>query len=165
MNRRGRSPEAAAPVAVAPRVRDAVHADVPVIAGFNRAMARETESRELPAHTVRDGVAAVVDDPGRGFYLVAELDEQVTGALLVTFEWSDWRNAFFWWIQSVYVVPRARGRGVYRALHAEALARARARGGVCGLRLYVEKANGAAQNVYAALGMRDSGYRLYEQEL
>ncbi len=138
--------------------------DAAVIAGFNRSMARETEGRDLVPHAVRDGVAAVLADPTLGFYLVGELRSRVVGALLVTTEWSDWRNARFWWIQSVFVSPEARGRGVYRALHREVCRRGRERADVCGVRLYVEKGNRAAQNAYSAMGMRPTAYRLFEQE-
>jgi ribosomal protein S18 acetylase RimI-like enzyme len=145
-------------------VREARAADACVIAGFNRAIARETEGRDLAPHTVRDGVAAVMADPSLGFYRVAELDTRVVGALLVTYEWSDWRNGRFWWIQSVYVSPEARGLGVYRALHGQVRREALEQGGVCGIRLYVEKSNRRAQNAYASLGMQATDYHLYEQE-
>jgi GNAT superfamily N-acetyltransferase len=160
MNGQTRSPGVAS---AQPVVRRAGPEDAGLIAGFNRAMARETEGRELAGRAARDGVAAVMADPAHGFYAVAELGGQVVGSLLVTFEWSDWRNARFWWIQSVYVVPDARRGGVYRALHGyvhrEALAH-----GACGLRLYVEADNRTAQVVYESMGMQASHYRIYEQE-
>lgn len=146
-----------------PMVRRARPADAALLADFNRTMARETEGRVLDAHTVAHGVAAVLADAGHGFYVVAEVGGKVAGALLVTYEWSDWRNARFWWIQSVYVVPDARRLGVYRALHDYVQAQARAQG-VCGLRLYVEKDNHVAQGVYRSLGMRPGHYHIYEQE-
>lgn len=162
MNRQARSPEAV-DAADPPVVRAARRGDAPLIAAFNGAMARETEQRELDPSTVQQGVMAVLCDDALGFYLVAELQAQVVGALLVTVEWSDWRNARLWWIQSVYVVPHARRRGVYRALHEQVCARARALG-VCGVRLYVAHDNRAAQRVYRSLGMHASHYRIYEQE-
>ena len=161
MNPMNRSPDDDAGV----QVREARHADAALIAGFNRAMARETEGRDLPAHTVRDGVAAVLADPQRGVYLVAELQGRVVGALMITYEWSDWRNGNFWWLQSVFVSPEARGHGVYRALHSAVVQAARERGGVCGIRLYVEKDNRTAQNVYRSMGLQATDYHLYEQEL
>jgi len=164
MNERARSPEHDTRVAQSVRVRPARPDDAATLAGFNRAMARETEGRELDPGAVRAEVAAVIDDPGLGFYAVAEESGRVLGAMLVTSEWSDWRNARFWWLQSVYVVPEARRRGVYRALHGFVAARAREQGGVCGLRLYVEKDNRAAQRTYRATGMRESAYRLFEEE-
>lgn len=147
------------------RVRDANAADASTIGGFNRAMARETEGLELHPRTARDGAAAVIDDPILGFYLLAERGTRVAGALLVTYEWSDWRNARFWWIQSVYVCPPDRGVGVYRALHEEVRRRARNSGGVCGIRLYADVDNHGALAVYASLGMRTSGYRLLQEDL
>ena len=128
-------------------------------------MARETESRELEVAVVRDGEGAVFADPGRGFYVVAEIGGAVVGALMVTFEWSDWRNGTFLWIQSVYVRPEFRGRGVYRRLYEHVRAHARDRGDVCGFRLYVETGNEPAQRVYAALGMSGAGYLVFEQEI
>lgn len=146
------------------RVRRARARDAATLAGFNRAMARETEALELVPHTVIAGVQAVLSDPARGFYFVAELEERPIGALMVTFDWSDWRNAEVWWIQSVYVTPEHRGRGALRALHDAVCQHAHERGGVCGLRLCVEKHNRDAQNAYRALGLRWSDYRLFEQE-
>jgi ribosomal protein S18 acetylase RimI-like enzyme len=149
----------------APRVRRAGVADCGALVSFNLAMARETEGRGLDEARVRAGTAAVLAGEERGFYLVAEDDAGVLGALLVTREWSDWRNGWFWWIQSVYVLPRARRQGVYRALYADVLERARASGAderVCGIRLYVDEHNRAAQAVYAALGMQRAHYQMFE---
>lgn len=162
MNGQARSPEAGA-ATDPPVVRAARRDDAALIAGFNLAMARETERRELDPQLVAQGVAAVLADDSHGFYVLAEVGAAAAGALLVTYEWSDWRNARMWWIQSVYVVPAARRLGVYRALHAHVLAQARTHG-ACGLRLYVEQHNRAARQVYRSMGMRDSRYRIYEQE-
>ena len=162
MNGQARSPAAGA-AAPPPLVRPARPADAGAIADFNLAMARETEHLELCADTVARGVAAVMADASHGFYVVAEVAARVAGALLVTYEWSDWRNARFWWIQSVYVVPAARRLGVYRALHNYVEAQARAQE-ACGLRLYVETNNLTAQGVYRSMGMRESHYHIYEQE-
>ena len=133
------------------------------LAGFNLAMARETEGRELDAGLLRAGVEAVLDHPEHGFYVVAERDGQPVGGLLVTYEWSDWRNALFWWIQSVYVAPEYRRLGAYSAMHRYVTGEAQRRG-VCGLRLYVDKENRAAQQVYASLGMYHARYDLFEIE-
>ena len=146
-------------------VRMAAAADAATLAGFNRAMALETESRRLETEALLPGVEAVLRDPGHGFFVVAESADEVAGALLVTYEWSDWRNGHFWWLQSVYVRPEYRRRGVYRRLHEFVLARARAAGGVAGLRLYVERENADAQRTYAALGMHETTYRMYEELL
>jgi ribosomal protein S18 acetylase RimI-like enzyme len=143
-------------------VRAAVPADAAAIAAFNRAMARETEGKDLDPERLAAGVAAVFADPSRGGYRVAERDGAVVGCLMVTYEWSDWRNGTFWWIQSVYVEPEARRTGVFRALYGDVLRAARATEGVCGVRLYVERENRAAQAVYDAVGMTRSGYRFYE---
>jgi len=144
------------------RVRPAAAGDGPWLAACNAAMARETEDRELDAGLLRAGVEAALADPEKGRYLVAERGGEAVGCLFLTREWSDWRNGWFWWIQSVYVLPAWRRRGVYRALYAAVLAEARARAGVCGLRLYVERENRAARRVYTALGMAETSYRLYE---
>ena len=145
-------------------IRDGLPADAPVIAAFNAAMARETEALELDPVRLLAGVRAVFDDPAKGFYLVAEQDGEVIGQLMITFEWSDWRNAVFWWVQSVYVAPAARGRGVYRMLYGELLRRAQERGGVCGIRLYVEHNNEAAKRTYAKLGMSATVYEMWEED-
>lgn len=146
------------------RVRDARRDDSAALVRWNAAMAWETEHLRLDQDTLARGVAAVFDRPARGRYLVAERDGVAVGGLLLTAEWSDWRNGEFWWIQSVYVEPAARRGGVFRALHAEAVRRARAAGAI-GLRLYVETANARAQATYAGLGMAPCHYRMYEQTL
>ena len=146
------------------RVRRATPGDLDTVMAFNAAMARETEGKELELGRLRAGVDAVLRDAQRGFYLVAEVEGRVVGQLLITTEWSDWRNAFFWWVQSVYVSPIYRRRGVYHALDAYLRAEARRRGDVCGLRLYVARTNRVAQQLYAALGMQRSYYDMYEVE-
>jgi ribosomal protein S18 acetylase RimI-like enzyme len=145
-------------------IRSAQALDLDVLAAFNAAMARETEHIELDPVRLRAGVAAVLADPAKGFYLVAEEDGAVAGQLLITFEWSDWRNGVFWWVQSVYVRPQSRGRGVYSTLYQDAVRRAREAGGVCGLRLYVERENRRAQAAYQKLGMRPAVYEMYETD-
>jgi len=143
-------------------IRPATSADAAVIAGFNQAMALETEAKVLSPPLVEAGVRAVFADPARGFYLVAEEAGDVLAGLMVTFEWSDWRSADFWWIQSVYVRPPARRRGIFARLYREIEARARA-AGACGLRLYVENENQTASATYLRLGMHDAHYRVMEQ--
>ncbi len=149
------------------RIRPGEPKDVCEIAAFNRRMAQETESVILNSETVLAGVRGMVDHPERGFYLVAETgpanEPFIVAALMVTTEWSDWRNGLFWWIQSVYVLPDFRRRGLYRALydHVKRLADLDQR--VCGFRLYVEKDNHIAQSTYRALGMSETPYRLFEQ--
>jgi ribosomal protein S18 acetylase RimI-like enzyme len=147
-------------------VRRAEAADLDVLAGFAQAMARETEDKALAPDTVREGIRAALEAPDRGAYFIAEdaaaSDEAAAGALMVTREWSDWRNGFFWWIQSVYVRPAWRRRGVYRRLYEHVRRRAESEDEVCGLRLYVEKKNAAARAAYEALGMEETHYRMYE---
>lgn len=147
------------------RVRKALAGDARAIVAFNRAMALETEGLELPEASVGAGVQRVLEDGGHGFYLVAESEHGIVAALMITYEWSDWRNARFWWIQSVYVRPGWRGRGVYRKLYEEVRALARASGDVCGFRLYVERHNCTARLAYESLGMAESGYLMYEELL
>lgn len=143
-------------------VRPAVPEDAPSIVRFQQNMALETEDKPLDSPTVTSGVAAVFDDPVKGFYIVAEADGAVVGSLLITYEWSDWRDATFWWIQSVYVDADHRRRGVYTAMHGYVLDRARADADICGVRLYVERTNTGAQATYKRLGMDHSHYDLYE---
>lgn len=145
------------------RVRPAVATDAAAIVDFNHAMARETEGRELDRATLARGVERALPDPARGRYFVAELDGQVAGCLLVTTEWSDWRDGWYWWIQSVYVAPAARGRGTYAALHNHVRTAARAAGDVVGLRLYADLHNERAQRTYRRLGMVETDYRLFEE--
>ncbi|MBX3724849.1 MAG: GNAT family N-acetyltransferase [Xanthomonadales bacterium] len=144
-------------------IRAAVPTDIDAIAGFNAAMARETEQRTLDMATLRAGVATVFAEPQHGFYRVAEWDGQVVACLLVTYEWSDWRNGRWWWLQSVYVTPAARGHGLFGRMYRAVRAEARACPGVCGLRLYVEHDNARAQAVYAALGMAPEPYRILHE--
>ena len=127
-------------------------------------MAQEIEGLALDADVVRPGVAAVLADDALGFYLVAEVDGQAAGQLMVTYEWSDWRSGLFWWIQSVYVRLEFRRRGVYSALHRQVTQAAQEAGGVCGIRLYVEQDNTIAQQVYESLEMHRTRYQMYEIE-
>jgi GNAT superfamily N-acetyltransferase len=144
-------------------VRDAGRADIAFLTDCNLAMAWESEKKRLDAEVLKRGIVAVFDHPERGFYIVAERAGVAVGSLLITHEWSDWRNGGWWWIQSVYVVPEARRAGVFTAMYREIEARARASAGVIGLRLYVEKQNVGAQATYAALGMEPAYYSLYQR--
>jgi GNAT superfamily N-acetyltransferase len=144
-------------------VRDATPADLEFIACGNESMAFETEHKRLDADTVRRGVATALSDRAHGRYFIAlDGDREPVGQLMLTYEWSDWRNSQFWWIQSVYVLPRARRHGVFRALYQHVERLAHDGGSSCGLRLYVESANVAAQRTYARCGMVDAGYRVME---
>jgi GNAT superfamily N-acetyltransferase len=136
--------------------------DLDFLVAANQAMAWETEGRRLLADRLAAGVMAALTDPAKGRYLIARSDGRQSGCLLVTYEWSDWRNGMFWWIQSVYVVPEARRAGVFRSLYHATEAQAQQEG-ACGLRLYVEHDNEAAQQTYASLGMQPCRYKMYER--
>lgn len=146
------------------QVRLAAFEHLDTIIDFNIAMAQETEGKELDIELVRPGVEAVMNRSDLGFYLIAEHTGRPAGQLMITYEWSDWRNAFFWWIQSVYVKPEFRRQGIYRAMHLYAATEARHKGNVGGLRLYVDKDNTVAQGVYSGLRMRPTHYDMYEIE-
>jgi len=155
------------------RVRAAHAGDATLIADWNAAMAWETEHKRLDPDTLRAGVAAGLADAAKARYFIAMDDAAVAGhetigipvgTLMLTTEWSDWRNGDWWWIQSVYVPQQHRRRGVFAALYRHVEQLARAAPGVIGLRLYVERENGVAQRTYAALGMHDAGYAIREVE-
>ena len=146
------------------KIRLAEKSDVGALVGFNLAMALETEGKSLAAETLKPGVDAVFSDENKGFYVVAEDEGSIVGGLLVTFEWSDWRNKWFWWIQSVYIQPDNRGQGIYRRMYDFIKDLAEARGDVAGFRLYVEHDNVHAQQVYERVGMERSHYVLFEEE-
>ncbi|HEX4855081.1 GNAT family N-acetyltransferase [Arenimonas sp.] len=146
-------------------IRNATVDDIERMADWAVAMAWETEQKRLDPDTVRKGIRAVFDQPGRGRYFIAERHGEAAGTLMLTYEWSDWRNGDWWWIQSVYVAPGHRRQGVYAALYAHVKQAAEAREDVCGLRLYVEHHNTNAQRTYESLGMADAGYKMYEAAL
>jgi GNAT superfamily N-acetyltransferase len=143
-------------------IRTGERADLDRLVEGNEAMAWETESLRLNPSVLRSGVAAALSGQRAARYLVAVEGDEIIGQLMLTTEWSDWRDAEVWWIQSVYVWPAARGRGVYRALAAAAAEEAQA-AGAAGLRLYVDVRNTAAQQVYTRLGMIGDHYRVFEQ--
>ena len=142
-------------------IRKAVPADAPAIAGFQVSMALETEQLILDKPTVIKGVEALFSDPSKGNYYVAESDEGVVASLLITYEWSDWRNANVWWIQSVYVIPGYRRKGIFRKLYTYIKDLA-VEQDVAGLRLYVEPENRRARQTYESLGMSSGHYAFYE---
>ena len=145
-------------------IRLAISEDAAVLVEFQQAMAAETEDKGLDPTRLLKGIEYLLANPQEGIYLIAERDGASLGSLMVTFEWSDWRDGRFWWIQSVYVGSDYRRQGVYSALHAEIRAQAKADPQSCGLRLYVEQDNGDAQLTYQNLGMHETHYRLYEEE-
>jgi GNAT superfamily N-acetyltransferase len=142
--------------------RDAVRDDLEAIVRFQLAMARETESLELDAEVLTRGVAAVFENPALGRYFVAEQGGSTVASLLITYEWSDWRNGNVWWIQSVYVEPPFRGKGVYAGLYAHVQTLVQADPALRGIRLYVDRRNTPAQEVYRRLGMNGEHYLVFE---
>lgn len=144
-------------------IRIASRADSAALIEFNQAMALETEGKLLDSNILTGGVKSVFDDERKGFYVVAEnQDGAIVGGLMITFEWSDWRNSWFWWIQSVYILPDFRGRRIYSRLYEFVKNVAKENENVCGFRLYVEQENVKAQKVYERLGMKASHYKMYE---
>jgi ribosomal protein S18 acetylase RimI-like enzyme len=143
-------------------IRQATIADAPLIAEFNALMAEETEGKHLETALLLDGVHGLLSDSSRGVYYLTEIDGAVVGQLMVTYEWSDWRNGNFWWIQSVYVKPEFRARGVFTSLYKFIEQLARQRNDVCGIRLYVDETNTRAKKTYEKLGMHPTHYQLYE---
>jgi ribosomal protein S18 acetylase RimI-like enzyme len=142
--------------------------DAARIASFSAAMALETEDRRLDLDRLHDGTIAVLNSPDRGFFMVAELeqadDRRLLGQLMITYEWSDWRNGAFWWIQSVYVDPAWRRQSIFRRMHETVMVTAKTSPNVCGVRLYVEESNGAAQAVYRKVGLTPSSYAIFETD-
>lgn len=146
-------------------IRKASMSDAQTIADYNMKMALETEGLQLHTETVLRGVEAIFNDSSKGFYLVAEVNHHIIACLMITYEWSDWRNATWWWIQSVYVHPDYRGQRVYKQMYQFLKRDVRAHDSFCGLRLYVDKRNLRAQKVYQTLGMTNEHYEFFEEEL
>lgn len=143
-------------------IRRGLPGDLAAVVDFNLALARETEGRELEPARLAAGVAAALADASKGAYWLADASGRVVGQLMVTLEWSDWRDGWFWWLQSVYVEPAWRGKGVFRSLARFVEAEARSRREVCGLRLYMEPHNDRARSAYTRLGWQPAGYELFE---
>ncbi len=136
--------------------------DLEAIAGFQIAMALETENYRLDRGTVLKGVGAVLKNPGLGIYYVAVAGDRVVGSLLTTYEWSDWRNGTVLWIQSVYVDTAYRKKGIYGGLYSHVKALVASDSSMKGIRLYVDESNKKAMEVYARLGMNGEHYRVFE---
>ncbi len=147
------------------KIRLARHEDAHCFVEFNQAMAFETEGKRLDPEVVGPAVESVFDDVEKGFYIVAEDGDEIVGGLMITYEWSDWRGRWFWWIQSVYIRPEARGKRVYSQLYDFVKTLAREAGNVYGIRLYVETENVHAQRVYETVGMQQSHYLMYHEML
>jgi ribosomal protein S18 acetylase RimI-like enzyme len=145
-------------------IRPARDDDAPVVVEFNAKLAEESEQKQLDDAVLTRGVAMLLNRPELGRYFVAEVDGQIIGQIMITYEWSDWRCGQFWWIQSVYVVPEYRQRGVFRSLFQHVESAAQTDGGVCGLRLYVERENEAAIATYQRMQMKPAGYHVYERD-
>jgi GNAT superfamily N-acetyltransferase len=149
-------------------VRPAIQDDVDSLVAFSAAMAWETEQRRLDEARLREGTLSLLCTPSLGFFMVAEVREterpRLVGQLMITYEWSDWRNGVFWWIQSVYVDPAWRRRGVFRRMHDAVVLQAKADPKVCGIRLYVEQENHTAAAVYKRVGLARSAYQVYEED-
>jgi len=143
-------------------IRVAIASDAQLLANWAQAMAMETEHKQLDAETVLKGVEAGIADEKRARYFLLYVGENAAGTLMLTTEWSDWRNGDWWWIQSVYVHPDFRRQGVFQKMYRHILQMAEQTAGVCGLRLYVEHENKNAQKTYESLGMQDAGYKMME---
>jgi len=144
-------------------VRTGEENDAAALTEFNIAMALETENKMLTFEVVSNGVQTLLKNPEYGFYVIAEKSGEIAGALMVTTEWSDWRDGEFWWVQSVYVRRDCRRQGIYRRLYEYIKAKAVERGNVCGFRLYVECDNAVAQQAYSKLGMSETFYKMFEE--
>ncbi len=145
-------------------IRKGKSSDLSALVQFNQAMALETEGLELADYPLTTGVETLLAHQDKGFYLVAEINNEIVGSLMVTFEWSDWRANNYYWIQSVYIRPENRRQGIYSKLYQAVKDIAEAEGGAASFRLYVEKENSNAQKTYQALGMQESYYLMYEQK-
>lgn len=146
-------------------IRHANETDIDALVDFNLRMARETEGKELKAEILRPGVEGLFQNRQYGFYVIAEdaANKTAVGGLLITYEWSDWRNGVVWWIQSVYIMPDYRRRGIYRMLYEFVKELAKTETNVRGFRLYVEKENKIAQQTYSNLGMEETYYLMFEE--
>jgi GNAT superfamily N-acetyltransferase len=145
-------------------IRQATVADTDIIARFNTLLAVETEHVVLDQMRLKTGVESLLRDPSKGVYYLAEQNKRVVGQMMITYEWSDWRNGTFWWIQSVYVESSARGSGIFRALFDHVHSLAKSQSDVCGLRLYVERNNDRAKRTYDRHGMHCSHYEMFEMD-
>jgi ribosomal protein S18 acetylase RimI-like enzyme len=145
-------------------IRRAQLEDIGTLVKFNQALANEARGEGLDSQLLSQGVQSMLNDPNRGFYTVVEVDSETVAATLVTFEWSDWKNAWFWWLQDVYVEPSYRQQGIFRSLYMHLRTQAQT-AKVCGLRLYVYKGNTRAQEVYRRMGMIPSNSAIFEEYL
>lgn len=146
------------------QIRKGQTSDLQALVNFNQSMALETENLQLNSETLTLGVKTLLAQEDKGFYLVAETEDEIAGSLMVTFEWSDWRAKNYFWIQSVYILPQYRRQGIYGKLYQAVKDLAREQGGAASFRLYVENDNAAAKQTYETLGMEQSHYLMYEEK-
>ena len=145
-------------------IRKAAPPDLEILKLFNERMALETEGKKLDRQTLEQGIRELLINEAHGFYLIAEdLDRKAVASLAITYEWSDWRNGLFWWIQSVYVREEFRRKGIFSNLYKTVKMRAKKEANVCGVRLYVEQLNNIAQSTYSSLGMEKTRYQMWEE--
>lgn len=144
------------------KVREAKINDIPRIVDFQLEMAEETEGIELNRSIVETGVSTVLNDPTKGKYYITEINGEIVGSLLTTYEWSDWRNGTVLWIQSVYVLPEYRRKGVYRNMYSHLKNQVSTNRELKGIRLYADKSNRAAHKTYENLGMTQDHYVTFE---
>jgi ribosomal protein S18 acetylase RimI-like enzyme len=144
-------------------IRKATVTEIQTLIDFQLRLARETENLELDSTTLKKGMQAMFQDPAKGVYYVAEDGQQIVGCFMITFEWSDWRNGMVWWLQSVYVIDSYRKHGVFRLMYNHLMNVIQNDPSITGLRLYVDKTNTRAQQVYKAIGMNGEHYTLYER--
>ncbi|PAX54100.1 GNAT family N-acetyltransferase [Brunnivagina elsteri] len=145
-------------------IRKAELEDLSTIVSFNQSLAMEVRGEKLESEIITSGVEAVLKDSNRGFYTLVEIESKIIAIALITFEWSDWRNAWFWWLQDVYVEPSYRQQGIFRSLYMHLKQQAQL-AQVSGLRLYVYKGNTKAQEVYQRIGMNPSNSLIFEDFL
>jgi GNAT superfamily N-acetyltransferase len=144
-------------------IRTGQEKDIDTLVKFNIILARQTEQKQLTPSTVTQGLQMLFKNPQYGFYVIAEIEDEIVGCCMVTYEWSDWRCGLFWWIQSVYVRPKFRRRGIFRKLYEFLKEKAANEQNVCGFRVYVVKSNHTGQKTYAGLGMKKTPYDFYEE--
>ncbi len=144
-------------------IRKATLQDIPILIDFQQRLADESEGVKLQGEILQKGMLAMFEDPSKGLYYVAEDNSEIIGCHMITFEWSDWRNGMVWWIQSVYVRESHRKNGVFRKMYENLVSMMKKDRGIIGLRLYVDKSNKRAQQVYAAMGMNGEHYTVFEQ--
>lgn len=145
-------------------IRKALNKDIDVIARYNYNLAYETENKILDMNILTRGIEAIINDENKGIYHVCEINGEVVGQIMYTFEWSDWRNGTFLWIQSAYVNKEFRGMGVFKALYKFIRDIADNDNNICGIRLYVEKENTIAKKTYKNIGMKECNYYIYEYD-